>query len=288
MVTPGAFDIAAIQKMYGAVAHNEGNDVYILHGNYDGAPNASFSTIWDTGGIDTIEYDGSGDPRIDNDAATSTVIDLRYATLKDEPGGGGFISQFRGNSSNNGGFTIAADPTDFDHNGVLGVIIENAIGGPGRDELIGNEFANELSGRGGRDTLRGGRGDDKLSGGSEDDTFEFDPDWGQDTITDFEVGQGAFGGDHLVFANTISVASMGQFEIDNSGVGGFLKITFGGQSITFNGLHKGDLRAENFSFNRKLEDGYVSGATVFADPMAMANSMSANPPRQRMRMALSS
>jgi VCBS repeat-containing protein len=240
--------------MYGARASHEGNDVYYLYGNYAGAPNASFRTIWDTGGIDTIEYDGSGDPRIDDDSATSTIIDLRAATLKDEPGGGGFISQFRGNSENNGGLTIAA-----------GVIIENAIGGPGRDELIGNEFANELSGRGGTDTLNGGRGDDTLSGGSGNDTFEFDADWGQDTITDFEVGQGAFGGDHLVFANTISVASMGQFEIDNSGVGGFLKITFGGQSITFNGLHKGDLRAENFSFNRKLEDGYVSGATVFAD-----------------------
>src|SRR5262249_33436870 len=162
----------------------------------DGAPNASFSTIWDTGGEDTIEYDGSGDPSIDNDAASRTIIDLRYATLKDEPGGGGFISQFKGNTSNNGGFTIAADVTDFDHDGVFGVIIENAIGGPGRDELIGNEFNNKLSGRGGSDTLRGGRGDDTLSGGTESDTFIFEPNWGHDTITDFEVGQG-FGGDRL-------------------------------------------------------------------------------------------
>jgi hypothetical protein len=101
MVTPGAFDIAAIQKMYGAVAHNEGPTLYILKGNFDNAPNASFSTIWDTGGIDTIQYDGSGDPIIDNDAASGVTIDLRYATLKDEPGGGGFISQFRGNTSHN-------------------------------------------------------------------------------------------------------------------------------------------------------------------------------------------
>src|SRR5215216_4497343 len=100
--------------MYGAVAHNEGDTMYVLHGNFDGVPNASFSTIWDTGGIDTIRYDGSGDPAYDNDGLT--IIDLRYATLKDEPGGGGFIRQFRGNTLNNGGFTIAADVTDFDHN----------------------------------------------------------------------------------------------------------------------------------------------------------------------------
>ena len=265
MVTPGAFDIAAIQRMYGAVAHNEGDTVYILRGNFDGAPNASFSTIWDTGGEDTIRYDGSGDPRIDNDAASLTVIDLRYATLKDEFGGGGFKSEFRGNTSNNGGFTIAADVTDFDNDGVFGVIIENAIGGPGRDQIIGNEFINELNGRGGTDTLRGGGGGDRLTGGTQSDTFEFDANWGDDTITDFEVGQGAFGGDRLVFANTINVASLGQFDMNNDGDDGFLKITFGGQSITFNNLHTGDLRAENFSFNRKLQDGYVFGATVFAD-----------------------
>ncbi|MCB1487080.1 MAG: hypothetical protein KDJ88_06435, partial [Bauldia sp.] len=58
--------------------------------------------------------------------------------------------------------------------------IENAVGGMGRDVLIGNAEANKLAGAGGRDNIRGGGGDDvleggagrdKLKGGSGDDTL---------------------------------------------------------------------------------------------------------------------
>ena len=155
--TPLAFDIAALQTMYGAVAHNGTDTVYTL---VDDGPGTSYSCIWDTGGTDTIEYDGNH----------TCTIDLRAATLKNEAGGGGFLSQVQGVK---GGFTIAADVTDFDHNGNLGVLIENAVGGNGDDTITGNDIANHLEGRGGRDTLNGGGGDDILTGGADADTFVF-------------------------------------------------------------------------------------------------------------------
>jgi serralysin len=203
--TPMAFDIAAIQQMYGAVAHNDGDTVYTL------TENPIYRCIWDTSGTDTIQY--SGDKK--------STIDLRAATLRDEPGGGGFLSNVDGVS---GGFTIAADVKDFDKNGNLDVLIENAIGGSNDDIIIGNEIDNRLDGGGGtgddslsgkdgndtllgndgndflfgdngndtlsggsgNDSLTGGAGDDKLTGGGGDDNFKFADGWGNDTVTDYE------------------------------------------------------------------------------------------------------
>src|SRR5262249_28856542 len=142
--TPLAFDIAAIQRMYGAVAHNGSDTVYTLSDDM-----ISYSCIWDTGGTDAIQYNG----------IKNTTIDLRAATLLNAPGGGGFISYIHDVF---GGFTIAADVTDFDHNGNLHVIIENAFGGGGNDTITGNEVDNRLEGRDGQDTLAGGGGFDTL------------------------------------------------------------------------------------------------------------------------------
>ena len=153
--TPLAFDIAALQAMYGAVSNNDGDTVYTL---VDDGPGTSYSCIWDTSGTDTIQYNGSN----------NTTINLLAATLSNEAGGGGLLSQVDGVK---GGFTIAADYTDFDHNGNFGVLIENAVCGSGDDTITGNEIANRLEGGGGRDTLKGFGGQDTLIGGSDNDTY---------------------------------------------------------------------------------------------------------------------
>jgi serralysin len=190
---PMAFDIAAIQKLYGAnMKYKAGDTGYAL----SSSKSSSFwQCLWDAGGVDHIGYDGAGD----------AVIDLRAATLAPGPNAGGYLSQVNGT---NGGFTIAK-----------GVVIENATGGSGDDTLNGNGSRNALKGRDGddkisglngsdrlyggigRDTLSGGKGDDvlkggadadKMSGGLGRDTFDFD--WVShskavpgrfDTITDF-------------------------------------------------------------------------------------------------------
>lgn len=167
--TPMAFDIAALQYLYGAnMSYHTGNDVYVL-------PSANgsgtfFSCIWDAGGTDTIMAGGG----------TKCVINLNAATLKLEPGGGGFLSSHNGIL---GGFTIAH-----------GAVIENATGGAGRDWLIGNGVDNVLVGRNGADALNGGLGADTLKGGFGADRFIFskvvqsNTANGFDTILDFGIG----------------------------------------------------------------------------------------------------
>ena len=141
-VGPMALDIAALQALYGTnPTHASDSDEYVLPDS-----NSDWQAIWDTGGIDTIRYDG----------ARATTIDLRPATLQYGEGGGGFVSAANGIA---GGFTIAN-----------GVIIENAIGGSGNDTLIGNDAANTLQGNSGNDILSGGDGDDTIRGGNGNDT----------------------------------------------------------------------------------------------------------------------
>jgi Ca2+-binding RTX toxin-like protein len=140
---PMAFDIAALQHLYGASSANTGDDVYYLPVN-NTAGEAMWRCIWDTGGTDTMQYDGTN----------GTIISLHAATLDNSAEGGGVASYAR---FTYGGFTIAN-----------GVEIENATGGSGDDEIIGNNIANHLIGRAGADTIYGELGDDTLDGGAED------------------------------------------------------------------------------------------------------------------------
>lgn len=198
-VTPMAFDIAALQNMYGAnTTTRTGNTTYKLldpqsapidTNSSDGtiAVGRAYYGIWDAGtaDTDTIRYDGNARVLIDLMSATLTstpAADITemtnavagtaaFATLaaltKSEITNptftsGGFFSSVLDNAGNRapGGFSIAN-----------GVVIENATGGSGNDLLIGNSANNVLTGNSGNDTLLGGRGNDTLIGGLGDDTM---------------------------------------------------------------------------------------------------------------------
>lgn len=142
---PMAFDIAALQNLYGANTNtNSGNTTYRMPET--NASGTYFSAIWDAGGTDVIDYDGS----------TNVTINLRGASLQYDEGGGGFVSRLDGVQ---GGFTIAD-----------GARIENADGGEGNDALTGNSLDNQLWGRGGNDNINGRGGDDAIKAGSGNDT----------------------------------------------------------------------------------------------------------------------
>lgn len=145
MAGPMAFDIAALQEIYGAREHQTGDDTYVLPTS--NGVGSYWTCIWDTGGVDTIVYDGARD----------ATIDLRQASLQNAPGGGGWFSSAEGIR---GGFSIAN-----------GVVIENARSGSGDDILRGNNYDNFLFGGGGKDTIWGGPGDDRLFGGGGADTL---------------------------------------------------------------------------------------------------------------------
>ncbi len=139
--TLSAFDIATLQERYGVInPYATGDDVYTLQDVQ--AQGTYYETIWDTGGKDTIQYDGASD----------AVIDLFAATIDYTPTGGGVVSYVDGIW---GGYTIAE-----------GVVIENATGGDGNDALLGNAADNVIRGNGGDDTLVGREGADKLYGGA--------------------------------------------------------------------------------------------------------------------------
>lgn len=131
---PMAFDIAAIQHIYGAnMATAAGGSSYVLPGaNRIGT---AYRCIWDAGGSDAVAYDGPLD----------ATIDLRAAPLVGR-NAGGYLSRVDGVL---GGFTIAH-----------GVVIENAYGGSGDDRLTGNAAANRLYGGRGADLMAGGAGND--------------------------------------------------------------------------------------------------------------------------------
>ena len=143
---PMGFDIAVLQAKYGAnLTHNSGVDTYVL-GDVHGS-GAHWKSIWDTGSIDTMRYNGT----------KNTTIDLRAATLEQELNGGGFVSAVAGVA---GGYTIAN-----------GVVIENATGGAGNDAIFGNAADNTLIGSLGRDTINGHEGNDTIIGGQGDDSI---------------------------------------------------------------------------------------------------------------------
>lgn len=187
----GAFDIAALQALYGKnMATRADNDVYTLPTWNLLADEQGWFCLWDAGGRDTIAAPN---------ASAGVQIDLRAATLRaGDPHAGGFISREAGVA---GGFTIAN-----------GVVIENATGGRSNDKLYGNGAANTLKGSGGKDSLHahsgddvliGGSGSDTLSGGSGSDVFVFNAKPSKttnlDRISDFDVRQDAIHLENSVF-----------------------------------------------------------------------------------------
>ncbi len=65
---------------------------------------------------------------------------------------------------------------------------DSIAAGSGNDTVYGGTGNDTLSGDAGSDTLWGGAGDDRLTGGTGNDVFGFERYGGNDTITDFDLG----------------------------------------------------------------------------------------------------
>jgi serralysin len=129
--TPMYYDLLAIQAIYGtATSVNPGNTTYTFT---DG--NKYWQTINDTGGTDTIVYNGS-------EASSINLNPGQFSKLSEAIG-------FSNGATSRATVTIGP-----------GVVIENATGGSGNDTLTGNASNNVLNGRGGSDTMSGGAGND--------------------------------------------------------------------------------------------------------------------------------
>jgi Ca2+-binding RTX toxin-like protein len=146
--TPLIYDIAAIQYLYGANLNTRSGNTIYGDGNNTGNPaytwnsdNAFIAAIWDAGGNDTISAANQ---------ILGTVIDLTV-NINGQPIHFSSIGPRSDSRSDRATNNLAI---------AFGVTIENAIGGSGNDELIGNVVANVLNGGIGRDTMRGGQDND--------------------------------------------------------------------------------------------------------------------------------
>jgi len=119
--TPMILDIAAIQYLYGANMHyHSGNDIYAFD-----ETTPYHETIWDAGGIDTIQFTGSLPNAIDLNPGTASFIGTPVYVQSNGVNLGSSIPNV----------WIAG-----------GVILENVIAGQGNDFLIGNAASNSLDG----------------------------------------------------------------------------------------------------------------------------------------------
>jgi serralysin len=128
--TPMFFDIEAMQALYGRRSHNPGNTVYTFHDSQH-----YWQTIDDSGGTDKIVHVGSA----------QAVIDLQVGHWSKL----GLPIRFDDHAPQRD--TVMIGPKTF---------IENATGGSGRDQIIGNDLANQLDGGAGRNLLTGNGGPD--------------------------------------------------------------------------------------------------------------------------------
>jgi Ca2+-binding RTX toxin-like protein len=220
--TPMLHDIAAIQSIYGANMHTRtGDNTYGFNSNTAITLANGFTfdpfkfvegesptfTIWDAGGIDTIDASGFGGFVSRNEYTQGDyVIDLRaghYSSIGFVPG---FVQP-------NG--VLTGTPLVNNIAIAFGVTIENAIGGAGGDKIIGNDVANVLSGNGGSDIIFGGGGDDTIDGGTGNDTLFGESD--DDTLLGGDGDDALFGGSGNDLLNGGAGTSLGDYYNGGSG-----------------------------------------------------------------------
>ncbi len=141
--TPQLFDILAMQNKYGPNMQTRADDTVYGFGSNAGAiydfvlNSAPQFSIWDGGGIDTLDVSGFSQQQI---------INLNPGTF-----------------SNIGGqiYNISI---------ALNVSIENAVGGSGDDYIYGNALENRIQAGVGHDRIKGGNANDHIDGGQGIDT----------------------------------------------------------------------------------------------------------------------
>ncbi len=167
--TPLLYDIAAIQRLYGANMNTRtGDNVYGFNANagqaflISNADQQSNFSVWDAGGRDVFDFSGYDETQ---------WIDLNAEAFSS-------VGGLRNNIS------IARNVT-----------IEDAYGGSGADSILGSAAANLLRGNAGADVIDGGNGNDTLGGGDGNDYYFGVT--GADRIT-----ESAGGGADTLIANT--------------------------------------------------------------------------------------
>ncbi|MBD1826575.1 M10 family metallopeptidase C-terminal domain-containing protein [Microcoleus vaginatus GB1-A2] len=166
------YDIRALQYLYGARSDFNGdNNVY----KFDSTNFNTVQTIWDGGGSDTLDF--SALPA--NNVYSLDMNQGKPLTAKSALGDQSYYLQL---SQLSPGVPDRLYTTEtFGTYIAFGADIENLVGSPGNDQVLGNELANSILGSAGTDTISGGRQSDSLDGGEGGDYIYGDK--GMDVLT---------------------------------------------------------------------------------------------------------
>ncbi|MFB2921913.1 M10 family metallopeptidase [Aerosakkonema funiforme] len=199
--TPMSYDIRALQYLYGAGYANETDTTYRFNTSNFGPTDLSGrngikQTIFDAGGIDTFDF--SALPAVsfgyyfdmNEGGQNTTQIALNGAT---------YVVPNPNSTDSDPLAPITLNTNSFGTTVAFGFSLENLVGSPGDDEILGNNLSNNIGGGAGNDIINSGIGKDTLTGGAGSDIFVVVPGQGSpnpenaDIITDFVDGQDRIG-----------------------------------------------------------------------------------------------
>jgi hypothetical protein len=160
-ITPLSYDIRALQYLYGAKANATSNSTYEftapmnyrLDGQAFGNPNQAVNqSIWDAGGVDTIDLSGSTGFNYHVDLRHGGLVTTQTALI------GGTYTDYSTQQS----FVAPSYGTWFG----FGSVMENVVSSSGNDRIIANDTQNIFSGFAaasfGDDVLENTNGHDRL------------------------------------------------------------------------------------------------------------------------------
>lgn len=133
--------------------------------------------------------------------------------------------------------SLYGDASDNELRGDGGV--DWLFGGSGGDTLNGGAQNDVLFGGAGNDDITGASGNDSMSGGLGFDDFIFDDNWGDDTITDFDLVR-----DDLDFSGVYGLNTIAQLSLTDTSKG--VVVGFAGDTVRLNGISSWELDDGNF------------------------------------------
>jgi len=175
-ITYQLYDIATIQSIYGSnLNYNSGDNTYKFDGSYN-----YYSTIWDSGGTDTIDCSSETTPCYIN-LEPGSFSTIGYSSVQDQENY--WINWLHNNGIYNSDEWVKNNFEDIKDSVYTGennlaiaynTIIENVTTGSGNDIVYDNSTNNDISTGDGDDTIYLGKGGiDKVNGGDGFDTVIF-------------------------------------------------------------------------------------------------------------------
>ena len=198
----------------------------------------------DATGENTMVFARGGDDTITGGDANNVIFGESGNDSIDGGGGADILVGGADNDTISGGEGhdfILGDATG------AGVVGDDSLrGGAGNDALLGDGGSDTLDGGEGSDWLIGGAGDDVLTGGAGDDTFFFEPNHGNDTVTDFVSGE-----DLIDLREFSDISGIDDLVFETQGNDVVINLTdYSGGTIRIEGVSTSSLTASNFVFYR--------------------------------------